>query len=126
MNKNLKICTIGGGSGMPIVIKALIRAEFKNIKSEKSSKYLISSLKNQITNTVDFKYRNFTALVATRYNERATGASYWINDVRISQTINKIMLYADAQNIFNTTYYEVGAVPLPSRWFSLGLKLMYL
>lgn len=33
MNKNLKICTIGGGSGMPIVIKALIRAEFANIKS---------------------------------------------------------------------------------------------
>lgn len=33
MNKNLNICTIGGGSGMPIVNKALIRAGFKNIKS---------------------------------------------------------------------------------------------
>lgn len=33
MNNNLKICTIGGGSGMPIVNKALIRAGFKNIKS---------------------------------------------------------------------------------------------
>lgn len=31
MNKNLKICTIGGGSGMPIVNKALVRAGFKNI-----------------------------------------------------------------------------------------------
>ena len=33
MNKNLKVCTIGGGSGMPIVNKALIRAGFENIKS---------------------------------------------------------------------------------------------
>lgn len=31
MNKNLKICTIGGGSGMPIVNKALVRAGFENI-----------------------------------------------------------------------------------------------
>lgn len=33
MNKNLKVCTIGGGSGMPIVNKALIKAGFENIKS---------------------------------------------------------------------------------------------
>jgi len=33
MNKNLKVCTVGGGSGMPIVNKALIRAGFCDIKS---------------------------------------------------------------------------------------------
>ena len=33
MNKNIKICTIGGGSGMPIVNKALIKAGFENIYS---------------------------------------------------------------------------------------------
>jgi len=33
MNKNLKVVTVGGGSGMPIVNKALIRAGFDNIKS---------------------------------------------------------------------------------------------
>jgi uncharacterized cofD-like protein len=33
MDKKLKVCTIGGGSGMPIVNKALIRAGFNNIKS---------------------------------------------------------------------------------------------
>ncbi len=33
MNQNLKVCTIGGGSGMPIVNKALIKAGFENIKS---------------------------------------------------------------------------------------------
>lgn len=33
MNVDLKICTIGGGSGMPIVNKALIKAGFENINS---------------------------------------------------------------------------------------------
>jgi len=35
-----------------------------------------------------------------------------------------VTVYVDAQNIFNATYYEVGAVPLPSRWFSLGVKFV--
>ena len=33
INKNLKVCTIGGGSGMLIINKALIRAGFSDIKS---------------------------------------------------------------------------------------------
>jgi len=99
-------------------------SEFKDIHSDISSKYFISSLKHQITNTVDYKYKDFSVLMATRYNTRATGQSYWINDFRLSQTINKLTLYADAQNIFNTTYFEVGAVPLPSRWFSVGVKFV--
>ncbi len=33
MDRKLKVCTIGGGSGMPIVNKALIRVGFNNIKS---------------------------------------------------------------------------------------------
>jgi len=99
-------------------------SEFKDIQADINSKYFISSLKHQVTNTVDYKYKNFTALFATRYNTRATGQSYWINDFRVSQSIKKITVYADAQNIFNTTYYEVGAIPLPSRWFTLGVKLV--
>jgi uncharacterized cofD-like protein len=33
MNNKLKVCTIGGGSGMPIVNKALIKCGFRDIKS---------------------------------------------------------------------------------------------
>jgi uncharacterized cofD-like protein len=33
MNKQLKICTIGGGTAMPVVTRSLIRAGFTNIKS---------------------------------------------------------------------------------------------
>lgn len=33
MNKNYRICTIGGGTAMPVVNKALMKAGFKNINS---------------------------------------------------------------------------------------------
>lgn len=33
MRTNMKVCTIGGGSGMPIINKGLIKAGIKNIKS---------------------------------------------------------------------------------------------
>ena len=97
---------------------------FQNEMQNVYSKYLVSSLKHQVTNTIDYKYRNFTALFATRFDQRVTGPSYWVNDFRVSQSIQKFTIYVDAQNIFNTTYFEVGAVPLPSRWFSLGVKFV--
>ncbi|WP_291146761.1 TonB-dependent receptor plug domain-containing protein [Flavobacterium sp. UBA7680] len=99
-------------------------SKFKDTREEPYSKYLISSLKHQVTNTIDFQHKDFSVLLATRFNERVTGASYWINDVRVSQSIKKFTIFIDAQNIFNTTYYEIGAFPLPARWFSLGAKFV--
>ncbi|SDJ69348.1 iron complex outermembrane recepter protein [Pedobacter sp. ok626] len=89
-----------------------------------ASKYQISSLKHQLTNTIDFQYLNFSIMAATRFNQRISGPSYWINDFRLSQSIHKVTIFMDAQNIFNTKYYEIGAIPLPSRWLSLGLKFV--
>jgi len=98
--------------------------ELADRNAELDSKYLISSLKHQVNNTIDLQYRGFSVLFATRFNERISGPSYWINDFRISQSINKLTILVDAQNIFNTTYFEIGAIPLPSRWFSLGAKFV--
>lgn len=103
-----------------------LNSRFKDMEPGLASKYQLSSLKHQVTNTIDFKNANFSVLFATRFNQRISAASYWINDFRISQTIKKITIYADAQNIFDTAYVEVGAIPLPSRWFSLGIKFVTL
>ncbi len=97
-------------------------SQFKNINSDLNSKYVINSLKHQVTNTIDFGYKDFSILLATRFNERQTRQSYFINDIRISQKLNEFTVFMDAQNIFNTTYFEVGAIPLPARWISLGIK----
>jgi len=99
-------------------------SKFGDMQPGIASKYQLASLKHQVTNTIDIKYLNFSLLVATRYNQRIAGKSYWINDFRISRSIQKFTIYVDAQNIFDTQYFEIGAIPLPSRWVSLGVKFV--
>lgn len=91
-------------------------------ESDKISKYALESLKHQLVGTVNFKHKNFNATLANRFNERLTYKSYWITDVRLNYTMDKVNLFLDAQNIFDTTYIEAGAVPMPGRWFTLGVK----
>lgn len=97
-------------------------SDFRNAGEDLFSKYSIASLRHQVTNTVHVQYAGFSMMFATRFNERMSGPSYWVNDFRLSQSIRMATVYLDAQNIFDTTYYEIGAIPLPSRWFSLGVK----
>ena len=90
-----------------------------------NSKYRIESLRYQITNINTWQFRTFQFTFTTRYNQRIGGENYWINDVRMSFIIKQhLTVFADAQNIFNTTYHEIGAIPLPTRWVSIGLKFL--
>ncbi|MGG5505720.1 MULTISPECIES: TonB-dependent receptor plug domain-containing protein [unclassified Myroides] len=86
------------------------------------SKYSLESLKHQVVGTVSYTQDKFSATLANRFNERLTYKSYWITDIRFNYTLDKVKLYIDAQNIFDTTYIEAGAVPMPGRWFTLGIK----
>lgn len=86
------------------------------------SKYSLESLKHQVVGTVNYTYDQFSITLANRFNERLTYKSYWIADIRLNYTLDKVKFYIDAQNIFDTTYIEAGAVPMPGRWFTLGMK----
>lgn len=101
---------------------SFLDSKFSDLESDVSSRYQIGSLKHQITNTLDFQFKSTSFFLATRFNERVTGQSYWVNDFRASQIIKKFTVYIDVQNFFNSTYTEIGAIPLQSRWCSLGIK----
>ena len=97
--------------------------EFENVDDQYNSKYKIESLKHQLINTIDYTIGRTTLSVANRYNTRKSYKSYWITDARINHSFkNNLSIYFDAQNIFNTTYNEAGAIPLPANWMSLGIK----
>lgn len=91
-------------------------------ENDKTSKYAIESLRHQAIGTVTYTHKNLSATLANRYNERLTYKSYWVNDIKVSYNVDKYNFYLDAQNIFNTTYIEAGAVPMPGRWFTVGVK----
>ncbi|MEC3881281.1 TonB-dependent receptor plug domain-containing protein [Parapedobacter sp. 10938] len=86
------------------------------------SKYVIESLRHQATANIHFSSGRFSATVAARLNERISYKSYFLGDARLGYRLSPIDLYVDVQNLFDATYIEAAAVPLPGRWFSLGVK----
>ena len=96
-----------------------------NIKSNEAfnfSKYAVESLRHQWVSTVHYRHHDLAVLVASRYNERLTYKSYWIADVRVTYDLKKYQVFMDAQNVLDATYVEAGAVPMPGRWFTLGIQ----
>lgn len=96
--------------------------KIENKAEDKISKYAIESLRHQLVGTVNYTYNKLSATLANRFNERISYKSYWLTDVRVNYNMNKYSVYLDAQNIFDTTYIEAGAVPMPGRWFMVGVK----
>lgn len=86
------------------------------------SKYAIESLRHQLVANLTLTTGRFSATAATRFNERISYKSYFISDMRVAYRFKPVAIYLDAQNIFDVTYIEAAAVPMPGRWFNIGLK----
>ncbi len=88
------------------------------------SKYAIESLRHQLVANLHVKTGRFSATAAARFNERISYRSYFVGDARIAYRLHPLDVYLDIQNIFDVTYIEAAAIPMPGRWFSLGAKLV--
>lgn len=86
------------------------------------SKYAIESLRHQATANLTIGVDHFSATLAGRFNQRISYRSYFLGDVRLAYQFKPLGVYLDAQNVFDVTYIEAGAVPMPGRWISLGVK----
>lgn len=86
------------------------------------SKYRVRSFRHQIINMINYTKNNWSASIANRFNERVGYKDYFLTDLRLSYQYNNWMYYVDAQNVFDTRYNEAGALPMPGRWISVGIK----
>lgn len=89
-----------------------------------SSKYQMEILKHQFTQKMRWENRKTSLSIVNRFNQRWNHKSYWITDFRGQHQISSpLSIFLDIQNIFNTSYSEIAAIPLPSRWLSIGINL---
>ncbi|WP_286754456.1 MULTISPECIES: TonB-dependent receptor plug domain-containing protein [Sphingobacterium] len=86
------------------------------------SKYAIESLRHQVIANFTINHKNWMFTSANRFNERISYKSYFIADVRGSYQLQDLNIFVDVQNIFDKSYIEAAAVPMPGRWFSIGAK----
>lgn len=100
-----------------------LSASFKqNFAEGFISKYAIENLKHQAVAKANYTYKSLGLTLATRFCERVNQKNYVLADVRASYKVGLCNIYADFQNIFDVTYIEAAAVPMPGNWVSLGCK----
>lgn len=89
----------------------------------KISKYTVEALRHQMVLSLrSLLFHHIQFDFNARYQQRISANDYTLLDARIGYVIKQWNLYADVNNILDTQYREIGTVPLPGRWFTLGLK----
>ena len=87
------------------------------------SKYALENLKHQLVGKVEARFlKYFSNQLIYRYNQRLDFLSYHLLDYKISFKRNGLDIYGLINNVTNTQYGEVALVPLPKRWFHVGIS----
>lgn len=86
------------------------------------SKYILQALKHQFIAGIHYHYKDVSIQLKNRYIKRMLNDPYNVLDMRINYELKDFLIYTNISNILDAQYKEVGAIPMPSRWFSLGLK----
>ena len=55
-----------------------------------------------------------------RFVERELNDPYTVIDAKLNYHFPTLTVYAQATNLTDAQYNEAGAVPMPTRWLSLG------
>ncbi len=114
--------------GLRDVYKILLNAGYTYLNqdimlpSAETSKYAIEALRHQFTAGIRTVYFNKLQInVNGRYLYRINANDYTLMDARVSYGLGKWNIYADVNNILDTQYREIGTVPLPCRWYTIGV-----
>jgi vitamin B12 transporter len=86
------------------------------------SKYSLESLKHQLMLRTTYTQNQLRVSFNNRLLKREQKVAYLISDLRIGYDLSKLTFYTDITNLFNQSYIETAAVPMPKRWFALGIK----
>lgn len=93
------------------------------VVNEVKTKYNIEALRHQaIANANALLWQTLQLGVGVRYQQRLSANDYTLVDARIGYKWKSFLFYIDGNNLLNTNYREVGAVPLPGRWMSIGAR----
>ncbi|MCP4570653.1 MAG: TonB-dependent receptor [FCB group bacterium] len=88
------------------------------------SKYIADHLRHQLIGDLDWRWSGaIRQNLTVRYLDRLTDDDYLIIDTRLAWKVSKLEIFAEASNLFNVAYSEVGTIPMPGRWLKAGVRL---
>jgi iron complex outermembrane receptor protein len=56
-------------------------------------------------------------------NQKVAYKPFWLTDVRIQWETNKVLIFADVNNLFDITYEDFGGLPQAGRWIKTGIRV---
>lgn len=105
---------------------AYCRVDLNQTNPSGISRYVYDYLQNQFTATVQVKMnKSLDAFVRARNESRVGYAQYWLCDLKVQYQRNRFSLFAEASNLFDASYREVGNVIMPGRWVRTGLSYRF-
>lgn len=114
-------------------------ADNSNFNTKYSLNYLKHNLILSLNQTI---YQNLKLLWSVKYQDRAGSYlrydfnindyvgdqefdPYWLVDAKISYQFNIVNVFAEASNIFDKTYSDIGNIVMPGRWFKAGFTVKF-
>ena len=110
-------------------------------EGELISNYRLNYLRNKLTiglhhNVIDnltlswnFRWQerigSYVEYIDLQPGEQVNYTPFGLLDLKAVYAFNKIDLFVHANNIFNTTYMDIGNIPQPGFWLSGGLKFIF-
>lgn len=105
-----------------------IRAGYSLLDSDRKtesyeSKYLLKQLKHQfllnIEHSLPFKLDQTWKL---KYEIPTVSDERFLVDMKVSREFGKVGWFIEAANLFNESYFEIGAIPMPGRQVITGIQ----
>jgi len=95
----------------------------KNRDLDTNSRYGLENLKHQYNAKLSLGYHKFVGEIIYQHNNRVNLDNYNLLDAKISFSTKFLEIFTLVNNISNTKYTGANLVPMPMRWFQLGIKL---
>lgn len=90
------------------------------------SRYALESLRNQLTGNLNMGlYNGLSVSVGAKYAQRINYKDYTTVDARLSFERAQYNIYIDSSNLTDASYREAGAVPMPGRWYTIGMRVNF-
>lgn len=98
--------------------------QIKRANNEMVSRYVFDYLRQQFSLNIQTKlYKALQTNIRLRYEERIGYAAYWLCDAKLAWQKSRYQIFAEASNLFNERYFEVGKVEMPGRWMRAGFAI---
>lgn len=97
------------------------------LRDKLSLRLSIPIYKDRLISTLSYRYQkrmgNYLEYIDYKPGETREYPAYSLFDLNFNYKYNKLNLYLNINNVFNTPYFDLGNIPQPGIWAIIGLSI---